>query len=100
MEEKNKTIKMSIKDKENENKPQKYTYDQLNDICNQLFQQNQELVKQIQQLNQAYAFKRLEFLFKVLELSSVIKDTEFITACVEEVKEAMTPIQEDNSKDN
>lgn len=69
---------------------QKLTYEQLNDACNQLFQQNQKLYKKIQELEVSNMFARLDYLFKVIELSSTFKDTDFVNDCIEEIKEALT----------
>lgn len=72
----------------------KLTYEQLNDACQQLFQQNQQLRLQLQEANMVNVFKRMDYLFKVLELSHRIKDQEFVASCEEELKEALT-IRED-----
>lgn len=80
----------SIKGKKEEaQEPQKLTYEQLNSACMELYQQNQKLIKQVQQLNMQNAFTRLDYLFKVLENAHVIKDSEFVGLCVDEIKEAM-----------
>lgn len=91
-EKKNKkavSINMSTAPKREEKK-QKLSYDELNDACAQLYQQNQHLTMQLQQANMVNMFKRLDYLFKVIEFSDVIKDAEFINACIAEVREAMT----------
>ena len=49
----------------------KLTYEQLNDACNQLWQQNKQLVKRNKELEQFVMNKRLDYLFKVLECSKV-----------------------------
>lgn len=68
----------------------KLTYEQLNGACMQLYQQNQNLLKQLQQANMTNLFKRLDYLFQVLKYESVIKDPDFVSSCIEEIKEAMT----------
>lgn len=70
-------------------KEQKLTYEQLNEACNQLFQQNQQLRKQVNELNSFNAFKRLDYLFKVVEHSSAFNDAEFTSYCIDEIKDAM-----------
>lgn len=72
----------------------KLTYEQLNDACQQLFQQNQQLRLQLQEANMVNVFRRMDYLFKVLELSNCFKDQEFVASCEEELKEALT-IRED-----
>lgn len=71
------------------NGQQKLTYEQLNDACMQLSQQNQYLSRQLQQANLTNMFKRLDYLFMVLNYESVIKDPDFVNSCVEEIKNAI-----------
>ena len=68
---------------------QKLTYEQLNEACSQLYQQNQNLIRQLQQLNTTNMFRRLDYLFMVLKYESVIKDADFVNACIDEIKEAI-----------
>lgn len=101
-ENKAKEIKMnSVKNDSKANAPkQKLTYEQLNDVCNQLFQQNQELRKGLQEMNAVNMFKRLDYLFKVVELASTFKDSDFINSCMDEIKEALTiPDDKENGKE-
>ena len=98
-ENKAKAVKMnSVKNDSKANAPkQKLTYEQHNDVCNQLFQQNQELRKSLQEMNAVNVFKRLDYLFKVVELASTFKDSDFINSCMDEIKEALT-IPADNKE--
>lgn len=105
MEEQKKTkeVKLNVSKKQEENAQRKYSYEELNSICAQLAKQNQELVKHIQQQELANVYTRLEFLFKVLEVSSE-KTTwhfsnAFMESCVSEIEQLMTLNVEDN-KDN
>ncbi len=77
---------------------QKLTYEQLNDACNQLFQQNQYLLKQVKELNTINCYKRLDYLFKVVELATTFKDADFVNNCIDEIKEAMTLAPEEENK--
>lgn len=81
---------------------QKLTYEQLNNVCNQLFQQNQQLRKKLEETGSALSLKRLDYLFKVIENVSVFGDGDFINSCVDEIKEALTPqvTAEDKGTDN
>lgn len=82
-----------------ENKEKKkLTYEQLNEIANQLMQENTKLKQKCQELYIADTIKRLEFLFKVAE-SSYPFDKEFRDTCANEIKELMTPAKEDNESD-
>jgi hypothetical protein len=75
---------------EKQGNQQKLTYEQLNDACQQLFQQNQQLIKQVRELNLVNMYKRLDYLFKIVELSSNFKDADFVNSCIDEIKEAIT----------
>ena len=99
MEEK-KNIKMeAVKTgKDQDKKQQKLSYEQLNEVCMQLYQQNQKLTQQLQQANMTNMFARLDYLFKVLNYESVIKDAEFINSCIAEIKEAMIIKSEEEPK--
>ena len=99
MEEKEvkKTVKMEIAQNNTGGQQAKLSYEELNDACAQLSQQNQYLVRQMRQMDMTNMFRRLDYLFKVLENAHVIKDTDFINSCVSEIKEAMTI---DTSKDD
>lgn len=82
-----------------ENKEKKkLTYEQLNEIANQLMQENTKLKQKCQELYIADTIKRLEFLFKVAE-SSYPFDKEFRDTCANEIKELMIPVQENNESD-
>ena len=78
--------------KENKEK-KKLTYEQLNEIANQLMQENMKLKQKCQELCMADTIKRFEFLFKVVE-STYPFDKEFRDTCANEIKELMTPVQE------
>ena len=84
--------------------PKKYTYEELNNICNQQFQQMREMAGRIQQLEFAVNEKRLSYLFKVIEMSnksSVYHFSEkFVSSCVAEVEEALSLIEEESQKEN
>lgn len=73
----------------NSDKRQKLTYEQLNEACSQLFQQNQYLAKQLREANLVNNFKRLDYLFKVVELADTFKDADFVGSCIDEIKETI-----------
>lgn len=78
-----------VSNEQNKETQKKLTYEQLNDACSQLFQQNQQLARQLREANMEGMFKRLDYLFKAVELSNSINDPEFINSCIDEIKEAM-----------
>lgn len=98
MEEKRKNPTMKVVDKEE--KEQKLTYEQLNNICSELYQQNQVLRKQLQEANLNNMFKRLDYLFKVVEYSNAFGDPEFIGNCIEEIKDAIVIKEPEKEEEN
>lgn len=84
--------------RQDEQKQQKLTYEQLNDACQQLFQQNQQLLRQLKEQNMVNMFKRLDYLFKVVEFADTFKDADFVNGCLDEIKGAMT-IDDKESKE-
>ena len=48
-----------------DNAPKKLTYEQLNDACNQLWQQNKQLVLKNKELEQFIINKRFDYLFNL-----------------------------------
>lgn len=87
-------------------KNQKLTYEQLNDACAQLSQQNQYLIGQLKAFESKFnqvnnAFRRLDCLFAVLRYADVIKDPEFIGNCVSEIKSLLTlPAKQEDVEEN
>ena len=91
MEEQNKAkqINMNASTGKSETKQQKLTYEQLNDACNQLWQQNKQLVARNRELESFAMNKRLDYLFKVLELSNQFS-SDVVVNCSSEIEQAMT----------
>ncbi len=87
MEEQKKAKTMAMKTSESGNG--KLTYEQLNDACNQLWQQNRQLVARTKELEQFALNKRLDYLFRIVENSKMFSD-DFIENCINEIEEAMT----------
>ena len=61
-----------------------------------MFQKNQKLKADVNELSNVAMFKRLDYLFKVVEFSSTFKDSDFVNSCMDEIKEALTVREEDN----
>lgn len=78
----------------NVNVEKKLSYEELEKAANELLMQNQQLYTELQKANMANVFKRLDYLFKVVEFNTVF-DTEFVNNCTAEIKDMMT-IKEDN----
>lgn len=75
--------------KTSKEKPQKLSYEQLNDACSQLFQQNQYLTEQLRKASLFNQFKRLDYLFKIVELADTFKDADFVNTCIDEIKDTI-----------
>lgn len=67
----------------------KLSYDDLKKIINELQHQNKYLIEQFQKTRNEELFKRIEFLFKVLENSDLFPE-EFINSVVLEIQDIMT----------
>ena len=72
------------------NVEKKLSYEQLEEVANNLHKQCNALYEELQKTNMVNLFKRLDYLFKVVENASAF-DSEFFSTCVEEVKTLMTP---------
>ena len=93
--------------------PQKLSYEELNQACaemsQQIQQQNkyiQQLHKQMQEMNFMLQNKRMEYLFKVVEIANNYKsvtypgfDRDFVEECVAEIQESLTVPQEEEKKE-
>lgn len=80
---------------ESNKQPEKMSYEQLENIAHQLSEQNRQMYQQLQQANMTNVFKRLDYLFKVVENAShFTKD--FYSNCIKEIESIMTITEEEN----
>lgn len=96
MEEQKKSKVISMNTSKTQEK--KLTYEQLNDACNQLWQQNKQLAMKNRELEQFAMNKRLDYLFQVLEFSKEFS-SDFVGTCASEIEEALTIPQEEAKKE-
>ena len=90
-EQKKKVVEMKPQVK----RPEKMSYDQLESVAHQLSEQNRQMFAKIQELNMANVFKRLDYLFKVVENGHMFKQ-DFLEKCTAEIESIMTvPEQEE-----
>ena len=90
-EQKKKVVEM----KSQMQRPEKMSYEQLEGIAHQLSEQNRQLFAKLQELNMTNMFKRLDYLFKVIENGHMFKQY-FLEKCIAEVESLMTvPEQEE-----
>lgn len=101
MEENNEVKRVNLKKDDNlKDRPEKMSYEQLENIAHQLSEQVQQLYAKLQESNMVNAFKRLDYLFKVLENSTEFKE-EFVSKCAAEIESVMTitPEEDQNPKE-
>ena len=84
------------KSEETPTEEKKLSYEQLNEIAHQLSEQNRELYQKVQEMNMSNIFKRLDYLFKVVDLSVEFKQ-EFVNKCKEEITTLMTLPKEEEA---
>ena len=93
--------------------PQKLSYEELNQACaemsQQIQQQNkyiQQMHKQMQEMNFMLQNKRMEYLFRVVEITNNYKSSfypcfakDFVEECIAEIQESMTIPQQEEEKE-
>lgn len=76
-------------------RPEKLSYEKLENVAHQLSEQNRQLFAKLQELNMVNMFKRLDYLFKVVENGHMF-DQDFLEKCIAEIESLMTvPEQEE-----
>lgn len=84
---------------EGDENPKKLSYEQLENITHQLSEQAKQLYAKLQEANMVNVFKRLDYLFKVVENAHAFSD-EFVAKCVAEIESLMTvPETEEETED-
>lgn len=79
--------------------PQKMSYEQLEQVAHQLSEQARQLYGQLQKSNLSNMFKRLDYLFKIVENGHMFKQ-DFLDRCVKEIEDIMTvPEEPENSEE-
>ena len=92
-EQKKKVVEMKPQER-----PEKMSYEQLENVAHQLSEQNRQLFAKMQELNMANMFKRLDYLFKVVENGHMFKQ-DFLEKCIAEIESLITiPEQEEESE--
>ena len=96
-EQKEKVVKVQPTTKETE-RPEKMSYEQLENIAHQLSEQAKQLYMKLQAANMGNMFKRLDYLFKVVENGHMFKQ-DFLEKCIAEIEEIMTVPEETEEDD-
>lgn len=77
----------------------KLSYEELEKVAHELNNQCQTLYKELQNTNMLNTFKRLDYLFKVVENINEFPQ-EFAKYCIEEVVNIMTVPEEENTNED
>ena len=93
-EQKGKVVNMQPMAKETE-RPEKMSYEQLENVAHQLSEQAKQLYMKLQDANMNNIFKRLDYLFKVVENGHMFKQ-DFLDKCIAEIEELMTVPEEES----
>ena len=96
-EQKGKVVEMQPTTKKAE-RPEKMSYEQLENVAHQLSEQARQLYSQLQKSNMTNMFKRLDYLFKVVENGHMFKQ-DFLDKCINEIEEIMT-VPDESENDN
>lgn len=88
-----------MEEKKTENKEtKKLSYEQLEQVANQLSEQTRKLYSKLQKSNMENVFKRLDYLFKVVENKDVFSK-EFLDNCIKEIEEIIIIPEEKDNKE-
>lgn len=82
---------------EEQKKTNELSYEELKNVAGQLQQQNIQLRQALQRANYENLFRRLDYLFKVIENSAVFSE-EFVVSCVEEIEDSIKVPEESDTK--
>ena len=95
-EQKKKVVKMQPATKDE--RPEKLSYEQLENVAHQLSEQTKQLYMKLQAANMSNMFKRLDYLFKVVENGHMFKQ-DFLEKCIDEIEEIMTVPEETDKEE-
>ena len=95
-EQKKKVVKMQPATKDE--RPEKLSYEQLENVAHQLSEQAKQLYMKLQAANMSNMFKRLDYLFKVVENGHIFKQ-DFLEKCIAEIEEIMTVPEETDKEE-
>ena len=95
-EQKKKVVKMQPATKDE--RPEKLSYEQLENVAHQLSEQAKQLYMKLQAANMSNMFKRLDYLFKVVENGHMFKQ-DFLEKCIAEIEEIITVPEETDKEE-
>ena len=91
-EQKGKIVEMQPTTKETKG-TEKMSYEQLEQVAHQLSEQARQLYTQLQKSNLNNMFKRLDYLFKVVENGNIF-NKDFLDKCINEIENIITVPEE------
>jgi hypothetical protein len=77
----------------------KMSYEELEQVAQQLSQQTQQLYVRLQQADMTNAFRRLDYLFKVIE-NHLMFSMNFVESCAKEIENTITIPEENQEEQN
>ena len=77
--------------------PEKMSYEQLENIAHQLSEQSRSLAGKLQEANLTNLFRRLDYLFLVVQNSDKFK-TSFVGDCIEEIQTLLSVTEDPKEK--
>lgn len=75
--------------KDSDQNPKKLSYEQLQNIAGQLQQQNMQLRRALNEQDYTNAFKRLDYLFKVMEFAHMFSE-DFVQKIADEIENTIS----------
>ena len=78
--------------------PKKMSYEELENVAHQLSEQSRQLYTQLQAVKMDNVFKRLDYLFKVVENGPMFTP-DFLNNCIAEIEELITIPEEQKTED-
>lgn len=79
-------------------KKEKMSYEELENIAHQLSEQSRVLVQKLQEANMDNMFKRLDYLFKIIEFGYSF-DSDFVNKCAKEIQDMISIPEEEPNKE-
>lgn len=84
---------------ENKEQKKKLSYEELENVCHQLSEQSRTLYQKLQEANLTNMFKRLDYLFAIIENKAAFPE-DFVKKCIDEVVTSMTlPEEKEEDKE-
>lgn len=74
--------------------PEKMSYEKLEELARQLSEQNRMMSQKFHEMNLTNMFKRLDFLFRVIETPDMF-DVDFVENCRKEIQELIAIPEEE-----